>query len=112
MGTYNINWKVWGIAKRFGLIAKESVYDKKIARLLYDKYSKTSISKEAIRELIHDKFDIEKTYMVINGIKSGKINVHWFEKDEFSDLALAYFSTCKEIHFCTIEYGKWFFRIN
>ena len=96
LGTYNINWKVWGVAKRFGFISKESIYDKKIARLLYDKYSKTSISKESIRELIHDKFDIEKTYMVINGIKSGKINVHWFEKDAFSDLALPILTHAKK----------------
>ncbi len=87
LGTYNINWKVWGVAKRFGLVAKESVYDKKIARLLYDKYYKTSISKESIRELIHDKYDIEKTTMIIDKIKSAKINVHWFETDEFSELA-------------------------
>ena len=52
---------MWGVAKRFGLVYKESVYDKKIARILYDKYSKTSISKESIRELIHDKYDIENT---------------------------------------------------
>jgi ATP-dependent Lhr-like helicase len=96
LGTYNINWKVWRVAKRFGFISKESIYDKKIARLLYDKYSKTSISKEAIRELIHDKFDIEKTYMVINGVKSGKINVHWFEKDAFSDLALPILAHAKK----------------
>jgi ATP-dependent Lhr-like helicase len=87
VGTYNINWKVWGVAKRFGLVAKEAVYDKKIARLLYDKYYKTSISKESIRELIHDKYDIEKTSDIIGDIKSGKISVHWLETDEFSDLA-------------------------
>ncbi|MDQ6723232.1 MAG: DEAD/DEAH box helicase [Thermoproteota archaeon] len=87
LGTYNINWKVWGVAKRFGLVSKEAVYDKKIARFLYDKYYKTSISKESIRELIHDKYDIEKTSMIIDKIKSGKININWFEPEEFSDLA-------------------------
>ena len=87
LGTYNINWKVWGIAKRFGLVAKDAVYDKKIARLLYDKYHKTSISKESIRELIHDKYDIQNTSILIDRIKSGEINVHWYEPDEFSELA-------------------------
>ncbi|HEU5120979.1 MAG TPA: DEAD/DEAH box helicase, partial [Candidatus Nitrosocosmicus sp.] len=44
-GTYNINWKVWMVAKRFGIIQKDSIYDKRLARLLYDKYRKTSLSK-------------------------------------------------------------------
>ena len=78
---------MWGIAKRFGLVAKEAVYDKKIARLLYDRYHKTSISKESIRELIHDKYDIQNTSILIDRIKSGEINVHWYEPDEFSELA-------------------------
>src|SRR5688500_5648631 len=30
-GTHNINWKVWMVAKRFGMISKEAVYDKKVA---------------------------------------------------------------------------------
>ncbi len=96
VGTYNINWKVWGIAKRFGLVSKEAVYDKKIARMLYDRYYKTSISKESIRELIHDKYDVEKTSMIIEKIKSGKINIHWIETDEFSDLAQPILSHSKK----------------
>ncbi|HXS59922.1 MAG TPA: DEAD/DEAH box helicase [Candidatus Sulfopaludibacter sp.] len=96
LGTYNINWKVWGVAKRFGLISKESVYDKKIARIFYEKYHKTSISKESIRELIHDKYDIEKTTMIIAKIKSEEIVVHWFEKDEFSELAQSILAHAKK----------------
>jgi len=96
LGKYNINWKVWGVAKRFGLVAKEAVYDKKIARLLYDRYYKTSISKESIRELIHDKYDIENTSMVLDKIKSGIINVHWLETDEFSELAQPILSHSKK----------------
>ncbi|HKF26820.1 MAG TPA: DEAD/DEAH box helicase, partial [Nitrososphaera sp.] len=57
-GTHNINWKVWMVAKRFGMISKEAVYDKKVARMIYDRYSKTPVSAESIRELIHDKYDI------------------------------------------------------
>ena len=50
-GTYIMNWKVWTVGRRFGIVSKESVYDKKIARLLYDRYMKTPVSAEAIREL-------------------------------------------------------------
>ena len=86
-GTYNINWKVWGVAKRFGLIKKESVYDKRVARMLYDRYYKTSLSKESIRELVHDKYDVQKTSQIIKDIKSGIINLHWVDTRQFSGLA-------------------------
>ncbi|MBA3750171.1 MAG: DEAD/DEAH box helicase [Nitrosopumilus sp.] len=95
-GTYNINWKVWGVAKRFGLVAKDAVYEKKIARLLYDRYYKTSISKESIRELIHDKYDLENTSRIIEKIKSGMINIHWRETNEFSELAQPILSHSKK----------------
>jgi ATP-dependent Lhr-like helicase len=86
-GTHNINWKVWMVAKRFGMISKEAVYDKKVSRMIYDRYSKTPVSAESIRELIHDKYDIPQTQQVLDGIKQGKITIHWLEVNEFSDLA-------------------------
>ena len=86
-GTHNINWKVWMVAKRFGMISKEAVYDKKIARMIYDRYSKTPVSAESIRELVHDKYDIVQTQQVLDQIKQGKIKLHWLEVNEFSDLA-------------------------
>src|ERR671925_886634 len=86
-GTHNINWKVWMVAKRFGMISKEAVYDKKVARMIYDRYSKTPVSAESIRELIHDKHDIAQTQQVLDRIKQGKIRLHWLEVNEFSDLA-------------------------
>jgi ATP-dependent helicase Lhr and Lhr-like helicase len=86
-GTHNINWKVWMVAKRFGMISKEAVYDKKVARMIYDRYSKTPVSAESIRELVHDKYDIAQTQQVLDSIKQGKIKLHWLEVNEFSDLA-------------------------
>ncbi|HKZ61738.1 MAG TPA: DEAD/DEAH box helicase [Nitrososphaera sp.] len=86
-GTHNINWKVWMVAKRFGLISREAVYDKKVARMIYDRYSKTPVSAESIRELVHDKYDVQQTQKVLDDIKQKRIKVHWLEVSEFSDLA-------------------------
>ena len=86
-GTHNINWKVWTVAKRFGMISKEAIYDKKVARMIYDRYSKTPISAESIRELVHDKYDVGQTQQVLDEIKEKKIKIHWLEVREFSDLA-------------------------
>ncbi|MEW5839762.1 DEAD/DEAH box helicase [Nitrososphaera sp.] len=86
-GTHQINWKVWTVAKRFGMIAREAVYDKKAARLIYDRYSKTPVSAESIRELMHDKHDIGQARKALDDIKSGAIKIHWLEVTRFSDLA-------------------------
>ncbi len=86
-GTHQINWKVWMVAKRFGMIAREAVYDKKVARIIYDRYSKTPVSSESIRELLHDRFDMTQAARVLAGIKDGTIKVHWLEVEKFSDLA-------------------------
>jgi ATP-dependent Lhr-like helicase len=86
-GTHNINWKVWMVAKRFGMINREAIYDKKVARIIYDRYAKTPISRESIREIIHDKYDISQTGKIIRNIQNDIIKIHWIETNEFSDLA-------------------------
>ena len=110
-GTYNINWKVWGVAKRFGIIKKESIYDKRVARMLYDRYYKTSLSKESIRELVHDKYDVKKTSQIIKDIKSGAINLHWVDTREFSGLAQPILLRSKKSISAPLGYRKWDIRI-
>lgn len=86
-GTHIMNWRVWAVAKRFGIINKDVLYDKKVARMIYERYSRTPISKESIRELIHDKYDIERTTQVFERVKNGSCCLHWINVPEFSDLA-------------------------
>ncbi|HZA42699.1 MAG TPA: DEAD/DEAH box helicase [Nitrososphaeraceae archaeon] len=86
-GTYVMNWKVWTVGRRFGIVSKESVYDKKIARLLYDRYMKTPVSAEAIRELIHEKYDVFNTNRILHEFASDTIRLQWVEVEEFSELA-------------------------
>jgi ATP-dependent Lhr-like helicase len=69
------------------MISREAVYDKKVARIIYDRYSKTAVSAESIRELVHDKYDMMQTQNVLDRIKNGKITIQWVEVTEFSDLA-------------------------
>jgi ATP-dependent Lhr-like helicase len=86
-GTHNVNWRTWCVAKKFGIVGREAVYDRKSARFLYEKYSKTALAKEALRELYHDKYDIHNTSQLLQNIKSGKIKITWVEVDGFSKLA-------------------------
>ena len=86
-GTHNVNWRTWCVAKKFGIVGREAVYDRKSARFLYEKYSKTALAKEALRELYHDKYDLQNTSQLLLDIKSNKIKITWVEVDGFSKLA-------------------------
>ena len=85
--TYNLNWRVWTVSKKFGLLDKNAIYDKRLARLIYDRYSKSPISKESIRELMHDKFDVKSTQEVLRKIRNKEISIHWLDLSLFSPLA-------------------------
>ncbi len=85
--TYNLNWRVWTVSKKFGLVDKNAVYDKRLARFIYDRYSKTAISKESIRELMHDKFDVKSTQEVLRKIRNKEISIHWLDLSDFSPVA-------------------------
>ncbi len=86
-GTYNLNWRVWNVAKKFGIVDKAATYDKRIARIIYDRYSKTPLSKESLRELIHDKYDISLTNSVMRDVRNDHIKIHWYDLNEFTPLA-------------------------
>ena len=85
--TYNLNWRVWMVSKKFGLVEKNAVYDKRLSRYIYDRYSKTPISKESLRELVHDKFDVKATEDILGKIRNKEISIHWLDLTHFSPLA-------------------------
>lgn len=86
-GTHNVSWRTWNVAKKFGVVGRGAVYEKKSARFLFERYSKTPLVKEALRELFHDKYDLEKTKQVLSEINSNTIHIHWLEQNKFSKLA-------------------------
>ncbi|MFB3114308.1 MAG: DEAD/DEAH box helicase, partial [Nitrosopumilaceae archaeon] len=87
-GTHNVNWRTWCVAKKFGIVGREAVYERKSARFLYDRYSKTPLVKEALRELFHDKYDIEGTGKILQKIRNNEIQINWCDIDKFSKLAI------------------------
>jgi ATP-dependent Lhr-like helicase len=86
-GTHNVNWRTWCVAKKFGVVRRGAIYEKKSARFLYERYSKTPLVKEALRELFHDKYDLKNTDKVLQKIKENNISIKWLEVDKFSKLA-------------------------
>ena len=86
-GTHNVNWKTWCVAKKFGVVGRGAIYEKKSARFLYERYAKTSLVKEALRELFHDKYDLKNTDKILKKIRDNEIIIKWLEIDKFSKLA-------------------------
>jgi ATP-dependent Lhr-like helicase len=86
-GTHNVNWRTWCVAKKFGVVGRGAVYERKFARFLYERYSKTALVHEALRELFHDKFDLKDTEKILKKIKDSEIHITWMEVDQFSKLA-------------------------
>lgn len=86
-GTHNVSWRTWTVAKKFGVVGRGAVYEKKSARFLFDRYTKTPLVREALRELFHDKYDIEATKKTLDDIRAGQIRIHWLDVSKFSKLA-------------------------
>ena len=86
-GTHNVNWKTWCVAKKFGTVGRDAIYDRKSARFLYERYSSTPLVSEALRELFHDKYDLESTKKILEKIQNNEIQIKWHTVDTFSKLA-------------------------
>ena len=86
-GTHNVNWKTWCVAKKFGIVGRGAIYERKSARFLYERYSNTVLVREALRELFHDKYDLPNSDNVLTQIRKKEIDVKWLEVDQFSKLA-------------------------
>jgi len=87
VGTHNINWKTWCVSKKFGVVGRGAIYERKSARFLFERYSKTPLVEEALRELFHDKYDIDKTEKILQKIKNDEIQIKWFDMEKASKLA-------------------------
>ena len=86
-GTHNVNWRTWCVAKKFGIVGRTAIYERKSARFLYERYSKTPLVHEALRELFHDKYDLKNSEIVLKKIRDDEIHIKWLEVDQFSKLA-------------------------
>ena len=86
-GTHNVNWRTWCVAKKFGIVGRGAIYEKKSARFLYERYSETPLVREALRELFHDKYDLKNCDIILKKIREDEIHLKWLEVEQFSKLA-------------------------
>lgn len=86
-GTHNVNWRTWCVAKKFGVVGRSAIYERKSARFLYERYAKSPLVKEALRELFHDKYDLKNTEKILNKIRNNEISIKWYDVTKFSKMA-------------------------
>ena len=87
IGTHPLNWKTWHVAKRFGVVSKDSKYDKRAARLIKERFKNTPLDREIMRELILEKYDLKNTLEIMEKIKQEIITIKYVRVSEFSALA-------------------------
>ncbi len=86
-GTHNVNWRTWCVAKKFGVVGRGAVYERKLARFLYERYAKSPLVREALRELFHDKYDLENSEKILEKIRKNEITIKWYDVRKFSKIA-------------------------
>ena len=87
VGSHPLNWKTWYVSKKFGIIDKNAQYDRRVARLIQDRYRSTPLYQEVLRELFHEKYDVPETTKILRRVRDDDIGVRIVEVDEFSQLA-------------------------
>ena len=87
IGTHNVNWRTWCVAKKFGMVGRGAIYDRRTGHILYERYQNTPVVMEALRELFHDKFDLKSTETILNKIRNKEIQIEWADVNKFSKLA-------------------------
>ena len=86
-GTHSVNWAAWCAAKKFGMVERGAVYERRSARFLYERHAGTPLAREALRGLLHEKYDIAGTEGVLADIRAGRISFSWRRLASFSPLA-------------------------
>lgn len=86
-GTHMLNWRVWYVAKRFGVVEKDATYDRNVCRLIQERYADTPLYKEALRELFLEKYDVERTEEVLSMVRKGEVRVVERTLEDFTPLA-------------------------
>jgi len=71
--TKLFEYKFLHVAKRFGIIKKDSKITKSILKILIENYKNDVIGKETVNEIIQEKLDLENAKKVLNEIKNLKI---------------------------------------
>lgn len=86
-GGHDLNWRMWGAAKRFGVIRRDAAYERRQAAIIRSRYAGTLLVSEALRELFHERYDVSGAEDILEQVRNGAITISWILVDRFSELA-------------------------
>lgn len=73
--TNLFKWRFIHVARRFGLISKNAKMDKINVRKFVDALVDSPVYKETLKELYHDKLDVDSVKGLLEGIRRGKYKI-------------------------------------
>ncbi len=85
--TKIFEYKFLHVAKRFGIIKKDSKISKSLLKILIENYKNDVVGKETINEIFQEKLDIENAKKVIEELKNYKI-VFNLKPSKFAEIGL------------------------
>lgn len=73
--TTLFQWRFMHVARRFGLIRKDAEYGKISFAPLLETYRGTAVYREALREIFHERLDVERLKGFLKELREGKISI-------------------------------------
>jgi ATP-dependent Lhr-like helicase len=73
--TMLLKWKMVHVARKFGAISRDVDYERISMDKLLKVFEGTPMYEEAVREIFHDKLDVEKAMKALEMIRSGEISM-------------------------------------
>ena len=73
--TTLLRWKMVHVARKFGAFSRDIDYQRVSMQKLLAIFEGTPMYREALREIYHDRLDIEKAKWVLEGIRNGSIRI-------------------------------------
>jgi len=82
-------WRHWHVARRFGAVERKADYKSNRAKFLVSAYRNTPINKEARREILLEKLDLDQSKLLLRKIGQGEISIEAIEQKGTSCSPLA-----------------------
>ncbi|MDD5617012.1 MAG: helicase, partial [Candidatus Methanoperedens sp.] len=73
--TMLLKWKMVHVARKFGALSRDVDYERISMKKLLDVFEHTPMYDEAVREIFHDKLDIERAKTVMESIQTGSVKL-------------------------------------
>jgi ATP-dependent Lhr-like helicase len=87
--TSLFTWRLWNVAKRFGIVEKNAEYNSYQSNTLRKTLLGTPIFRETLREIFTEKMDLKKSEKILNMMHNKEIRIIvTYNPKEYSPLAL------------------------